>query len=147
MIPVTLNHIALDVVDAERSAAFYRALLGAEIAATDPANRATFLRLPNSASFSDIALHEHPQFDDAYPAGHLRMAHTGWAVDAVEHLVAAYDFFNEHTRVVLAVDVTVARSVMGIDPDGHVVEFELFEPDAAGRQPGFVPLDIDALRA
>ena len=35
---------------------------------------------------------------------------------------------------------------MGFDPDGHVIEFELFTVGATG-QPGFAPLDIDALRA
>jgi hypothetical protein len=35
---------------------------------------------------------------------------------------------------------------MGFDPDGHVIEFELFTPGASG-QPGFAALDIDALRA
>jgi len=40
----------------------------------------------------------------------------------------------------------VARSVTGFDPDGHVVEFELFTVGASDDQPGFAPLDIDALR-
>lgn len=35
---------------------------------------------------------------------------------------------------------------MGFDPDGHVIEFELFTAGASG-EPGFEPLDIDALRA
>ena len=46
---------------------------------------------------------------------------------------------------ILAADFGVARSVMGFDPDGHVIEFELFTPGASG-EPGFAPLDIDALR-
>jgi hypothetical protein len=62
-------------------------------------------------------------------------------------LVAAFDFFTERTRVVLAADFGVARSVMGLDPDGHVVELELFAAGAVDEQPGFAPLDIDALRA
>jgi len=35
---------------------------------------------------------------------------------------------------------------MGFDPDGHVIEFELFTAGATGER-GFAPLDIDALRA
>jgi catechol 2,3-dioxygenase-like lactoylglutathione lyase family enzyme len=147
MIPVTLNHVALDVADRDRSAGFYRDLLGAEVVAEDPAHRLTFLRLPGSANYSDIALHEHADVGAAYPADQIRMAHTGWRVDDPAHLVTAFDFFTERTRVVLAADFGVARSVMGLDPDGHVVELELFTVGAVDEPPGFAPLDIDALRA
>jgi catechol 2,3-dioxygenase-like lactoylglutathione lyase family enzyme len=146
MIPVTLNHIALDVADRDRSAAFYRELLGAEIVARDDDHQLTFLRLPGSAQYSDIALHAHADRAAAYPPEQVRMAHTGWGVSREADLVRAYDFFTEHTRVVLAADFGVARSVMGFDPDGHVVEFELFAVGAVDQQPGFAPLDIDALR-
>jgi catechol 2,3-dioxygenase-like lactoylglutathione lyase family enzyme len=146
MIPVTLNHIALDVADRDRSAAFYRDLLGAEIVAEDPDHRLTFLRLPGSANYSDIALHEHAELAAAYPAGQVRMAHTGWQVRDTAGLVAAFDFFTARSRVVLAADFGVARSVMGLDPDGHVVELELFTHGAVHLQPGFAPLDVDALR-
>jgi catechol 2,3-dioxygenase-like lactoylglutathione lyase family enzyme len=146
MIPVTLNHIALDVADRGRSAAFYRDLLGAEIVAEDIDNKLTFLRLPGSANYSDIALHEHAELTAAYPLDQIRMAHTGWEVHDPAHLVQAFDFFNERTTVLFAADFGVARSVMGFDPDGHVVEFELFTVGATDQQPGFAPLDIDALR-
>ncbi len=147
MIPVTLNHIALDVADRHRSAAFYRDLLGAEIVAEDNDHRLTFLRLPGSANYSDIALHEHADLGAAYPGDQIRMAHTGWEIHDPALLVTAFDFFTERTRVVLAADFSVARSVMGFDPDGHVVEFELFTVGATDQQPGFAPLDIDALRS
>ncbi|HUF98793.1 MAG TPA: hypothetical protein VMM60_11755, partial [Ilumatobacter sp.] len=101
---------------------------------------------PGSANYSDIALHEHADMTAAYPSAHVRMAHTGWEIDEPIHLVTAFDFFTERTRVVLAADFGVARSVMGFDPDGHVVEFELFNVGADDVQPGFAPLDIDALR-
>jgi catechol 2,3-dioxygenase-like lactoylglutathione lyase family enzyme len=146
MIPVKLNHIALDVADRDRSAAFYRDLLGAEIIAEDRDHRLTFLRLPGSENYSDIALHEHADMTAAYPAAQIRMAHTGWEIDDPSHLVAAFDFFTERTRVVLAADFGVARSVMGFDPDGHVVEFEQFTAGTNDQQPGFAALDIDALR-
>ena len=146
MIPATLNHVALDVADRDRSAAFYRDLLGAEVVAEDVEHRLTFLRLPGSANYSDIALHEHADRAAAYPAGEVRMAHTGWEIHDAAHLVTALDFFTARTRVVLAADFGVARSVMGLDPDGHVVELELFTVGAVDEQPGFAPLDIDALR-
>lgn len=146
MIPVTLNHIALDVADRDRSAAFYRDLLGAEIVAEDAPHRLTFLRLPGSGNYSYIALHEHADVAAAYPAGQIRMAHTGWQVQDTAGLVAAFDFFTARTRVVLAADFGVAQSVMGLDADGHVVELELFSVGAVDVQPGFVPLDIDELR-
>ena len=145
-IPVTLNHVALDVADRERSARFYRELLGAEVVAVEEDHRLTFLRLPGSPNYSDIALHEHADLGAAYPAGQIRMAHTGWEVHETRHLVAAYDFFTANTRVFLAADFGVALSVMGADPDGHVVELELFRVGAVDEQPGFEPLDIDALR-
>lgn len=108
------------------------------MAAEDVEHRLTFLRLPGSANYSDLALHEH--------ADQIRMAHTGWEISDPTHLVVAFDFFTERTRVALAADFGVARSVMGFDPDGHVVEFELFAVGATDDQPGFAPLDIDALR-
>lgn len=147
MIPVTLNHIALDVADRERSAAFYRDLLGAEVVAEDPGNGLTFLRLPGSPNYSDIALHAHASMCDAYPPGAIRMAHTGWAITDPADLVVGFDFFAERTKVLMAADFGVARSVMGMDPDGHVVELELFSVGAVDTPPGFAPLDIEALRA
>jgi catechol 2,3-dioxygenase-like lactoylglutathione lyase family enzyme len=146
MIPVSLNHVALDVADRRRSAEFYAELLGTEVVAEDVEHRLTFLRLPGSDRYSDLALHEHADVAAAYPPEQIRMAHIGWEIDDPAHLVAAYDFLTARTRVVLAADFGVARSVMGMDPDGHVIEFELFTPGATA-EPGFAPLDIDALRA
>jgi catechol 2,3-dioxygenase-like lactoylglutathione lyase family enzyme len=146
MIPVTLNHVALDVADRLRSVEFYAELLGAEVVAEDVDHKLTFLRLPGSDRYSDLALHEHADVVAAYPPNQVRMAHIGWEIDDPAHLVTAFDFLTERTRVVLAADFGVARSVMGFDPDGHVIEFELFTPGANG-EPGFAPLDIDALRA
>ena len=146
MIPVTLNHVALDVADRQRSIDFYADLLGTEVVAEDVDHRLTFLRLPGSQNYSDLALHEHDDVAAAYPPEQVRMAHIGWEIHDPGHLVAAFDFLTAHTRVVLAADFGVARSVMGFDPDGHVIEFELFTPGADG-EPGFAPLDIDALRA
>jgi catechol 2,3-dioxygenase-like lactoylglutathione lyase family enzyme len=146
MIPVTLNHVALDVSDRQRSIEFYADLLGTEVVAEDVEHKLTFLRLPGSDRYSDLALHEHPDVDAAYPRDQVRMAHIGWEIEDPSHLVAAFDFLTERTRVVLAADFGVARSVMGFDPDGHVIEFELFTPGASG-EPGFAPLDIDSLRA
>lgn len=145
-IPVTLNHIALDVADRARSAAFYADLLGTRVVATDDAHALSFLRLPGSPNYSDIALHEHPDRASAYPAGALRMAHTGWSVTDARLLLDAYEYFATHTRVVLCADFGVSLSVMGLDPDGHVVEFELFTAGAVDEQPGFEPLDAARLR-
>lgn len=145
-IPVTLNHIALDVADRARSAAFYAELLGARVVATDDAHDLSFLRLPGSPNYSDIALHQHPDRDRAYPVGAMRMAHTGWSVTDARLLLDAYEYFATHTRVVLSADFGVSLSVMGLDPDGHVVEFELFTAGAVDEQPGFEPLDAAGLR-
>lgn len=146
MIPVTLNHVALDVADRDRSIDFYARLLGTTVVAEDVEHRLTFLRLPGSDRYSDLALHEHADVAAAYPPEQIRMAHIGWEIHDPAHLVAAFDFLEANTRVVLAADFGVARSVMGFDPDGHVIEFELFTPGADG-QPGFAMLDIEALRA
>ena len=148
MIPVRLSHVALDVADRERSVAFYRDLLGAEVVAEDVEHRLTFLRLPGSAAYSDIALHEHPDLGAAYPSGAMRMAHSGWEVDDAGALVAAFDFFTARTRVLLAADFGVAWSVIGMDPDGNAVELELTRvAPGSMAQPGFGPLDVEALRA
>lgn len=146
-IPVTLDHVALDVADRDRSARFYGELLGATPVAEDPDHHITFLRLPGSSRFSDIALHEHPDHDAAYPKGQMRLAHTGWAVTDAGHLLDAFEFFTEHSRVLLAADFGVSLSVMGADPDGNVVEFELFDHSAHDAQPGFAIIDVEFLRA
>ena len=146
-IPVTLNHIALDVADRSRSATFYAGLLGARVVAADEAHHLSFLRLPGSTNYSDIALHEHRDRTAAYPDGQMRMAHTGWSVEDPSLLVDAFDYFAEHSRVVLCADFGVSLSVMGLDPDGHVLEFEYFTVGAIDEQPGFEPLDAEALRA
>ena len=91
------------------------------------------MRLPGSDRYSDLALHEHADVTAAYPPDQVRMAHIGWEIDDPAHLVAAFDFLTERTRVVLAADFGVARSVMGLDPDGHVIEFELFTPGGDWR--------------
>jgi catechol 2,3-dioxygenase len=148
MIPVRINHIGLDVADRDRAVAFYRDLLGAEVVAEDVEHRLTFLRLPGSDAYSDIALHAHPDMAAAYPAGEVRMAHVGWEVADPAGLVEAFDFFTARTRVLLAADFGVAWSVMGMDPDGNVIELELTRTAAGSvQQPGFAPLDVDALRA
>lgn len=123
-IPVSFSHIALDVADRERSAAFYGELLGARAVEWDQEQHLLFLRLPGSAHFSDIALHEHPDRSAAYPVGQVRLAHTGWSVDDPTHLLNAYDYFTTKTRVVMCADFGMSLSVMGLDPDGHAVEFE-----------------------
>lgn len=146
MIPVRLNHIALDVRDRALSSAFFHDLLGTDVVAEDRPHRISFLRLPGSTNYSDIALHEHADRDGAYPPHAHRLAHTGFGVSRTEDLVAAYDFFKSRSRVLLAADFGVAWSVMGTDPDGNVVEFELFHEGATSTQPGFAPLDVEALR-
>ncbi len=146
MIPVTLNHVALDVADVDRSAAFYRDLLGAEVVARDEPHGITFLRFPGSQHFSDLALHAHPDRAAAYPPDQIRMAHVGWQVEELSSLVEAFDFFTERTRVLLAADFGVAQSVIGMDPDGNAIELERFVVGAEDVQPGFAPLDVEALR-
>jgi catechol 2,3-dioxygenase-like lactoylglutathione lyase family enzyme len=148
MIPVRLSHVAFDVADRERALAFYRDLFGAEVVAEDVAHRLTFLRLPGSAAYSDIALHEHADLGAAYPSGAVRMAHSGWEVEDAAALVTAFDFFTARTRVLLAADFGVAWSVMGMDPDGNVIELELTRvAPGSMAEPGFGPLDVDGLRA
>lgn len=146
-IPASLNHVALDVHDRERSAGFYRGLLGTTVVATDEQHGISFLRLPGSQHFSDLALHAHPDREAAYPSGQMRLAHTGWSVDDPAYLVEAYQYFTEHSRVLFAADFGVSVSVMGMDPDGNVVEFELFRVGAEDVAPGFEPLDLDHLRS
>lgn len=147
MIPVQLNHIALDVKDRARSVEFYRDLLGAEVVAEDTKHHITFLRLPGSSNYSDLALHENPKRDAAYPPGVMRLAHAGFGVSLPEHLVRGYDFFQSRTRVMMAADFGLAWSVMGFDPDGNIIELELFHVGATDAEPGFGPLDIQALRS
>lgn len=146
MITARLDHVALDVTDRARAIEFYRDLLGAEVVAEDARHRITFLRLPGSSNYSDLALHENPRHDAAYPAGVTRLAHSGFRVSSPDDLVQGYDFFKGRTRVMLAADFGVAWSVMGFDPDGNVVELELFHVGATDAEPGFGPLDVQALR-
>lgn len=147
MIPISrLNHAVLYVRDAERSAEFYRDVLGFETVAEMPG--AAFLRAGASDNHHDLGLFSvGPDAD--MPAGRsVRIYHLAWEVPSIHDLVEARRTLAEHGALVGESDHGVSKSLYARDPDGY--EFELMwsvPPDAWGQyadQAVTKPLDLDA---
>ncbi len=119
-----LGHVAIEVRDLAASIAFYRAIVGAEPVARDEKHHIVMLRTPASDRFHDLALHE-VRAEGRKPAG---ASHVAWEVDDVAALCAARDALVARGAVRWAADFGMARSVFGVDPDGHAIEITCVRP-------------------
>ena len=119
-----LGHVAIEVRDLAASIAFYRAVVGAEPVARDDQHQIVMLRTPASDRFHDLALHE-VRAENREPAG---ASHVAWEVDDFAALCAARDALVARGAVRWAADFGMARSVFGVDPDGHAIEITRVRP-------------------
>ena len=136
-----LGHVAIEVRDLAASIAFYRAVVGAEPVARDDKHHVVMLRAPGSDRFHDLALHE-VRAEGRKPAG---ASHVGWEVEDLAALCAARDELVARGAVRWAADFGMARSVFGVDPDGHAIEITCVRPTDEWRRweqegTGFQPL-------
>jgi catechol-2,3-dioxygenase len=115
-----LNHAVLYVRDAQRSAVFYRDVLGFETVQESAGGRAVFLRAGGSDNHHDLGLFGIGNAPHARGTG---LYHLAWQVDTIDELAEV------RRRLVLADSLTgesdhgVSKSLYATDPDG--IEFEV----------------------
>src|SRR5215218_7120729 len=121
-----LNHAVLFVRDVERSAAFYREVLGfAPIEGMDGLRGAAFLRAPASTNDHDLGLFEIGAQAGPSEAGRTAVGlyHLAWEVDTLGDLEDLAKTLSEAGALVGASDHGTTKSLYGKDPNG--LEFEV----------------------
>jgi catechol-2,3-dioxygenase len=133
-----LQHLVLWVADVERSARFYRDLLGFEVTKRYP--NAAFLKIAGSADDHNLGLFE--QSGVGPPDERVaRMYHSAWEVADIKDLVRARDRLAAAGALVGSSDHGVSLSLYAKDPDG--LEFEIFWAVPGGTPVGTRPLDLE----
>jgi len=134
-----LQHLVLWVSSAERSARFYRDVLGFEVTVQRPGM--AFLKIPGSADDHHLGLFEQtgvPGPDERV----ARMYHSAWEVAELTDLARARRQLLEAGALVGQSDHGVSLSLYAKDPDG--LEFEIFWTVPGGTPCGTRRLDLDA---
>jgi catechol 2,3-dioxygenase len=150
--PRTIGHIVLNVKDVERSASFYRDVVGFELARMRPDRSGAFLTC--GIVHHNLALFKAPA--DATPAqkGQIGLNHFAFQVDDYKALQAAHRRLVEAGAVIdHIVDHGMTRSVYFLDPDGLMMELycNTFDTEEEGlafmkATPGqATPIDISAV--
>ena len=148
-----LNHAVMFVRDVARSVAFYRDVLGFDVAMEmeiGPGRRAAFLRAADSTNDHDLGLFEVGASAGPSGAGHgtVGLYHLAWEVDTLRDLETLRDRLAEAGALVGMSDHQTTKSLYGQDPDG--LEFEIVwlipaelldEATVAGRD-RIGPLDL-----
>lgn len=147
MVINSLNHAVLYVRDAERTANFFRQVLGFGEAYRFPG--AVFLRAEGSTNDHDLGLFSIGDQAGESAAGRATVGlyHLAWEVDTLADLVGFAERLSKVGALVGASDHGVTKSLYAKDPDGiefelaWVVPAEMLDQDTVptGRQ-----LDLDA---
>ncbi len=136
-----LGHVVLYVRNVERSAAFYRDVLGFRQIAPDPSGEGDLGLRFSAAAFSSASGRTHHELllievgEDAQPQPRGRrvgLYHIGLKVgDTDDELRAALARLHEaDVTVVGASDHTVSHSLYVLDPDGNELELYVDVPEA-----------------
>ena len=143
-----LNHAVLFVRDVDRSAAFYRGVLGFRVKVEMP-GQAVFLQAEGSTNDHDLGLFAVGDGAGASGAGRstVGLYHLAWEVDTLAELSRIRGALLEAGALVGASDHATTKALYAQDPDG--LEFEvswlvpaaLITPDLTMRTS---PLDLDA---
>ena len=149
-----LGHVVLYVRDVQRSADFYRDVLGWRQIVPEPAERAQVpiaaFAAPGGRTHHELLLIEVGSDAAAVPAGRrLGMYHFGLKVgDTDDELRAALQRLNETgTPVLGASDHTVTHSLYIADPDGNEIELYVDVPGVDWRSdPSLMAAPIKPLR-
>lgn len=141
-----MNHAVLYVRDAQRSADFYRDVLGFRTVVEFPGG--SFLQAPDSTNDHDIAFFSIGTGAGPSMAGRATVGlyHLAWEVGTLQDLAEVGAKLQEVGSLVGASDHGSTKSLYAKDPDGlefevcWVVPGDLLDPD----QPfGTFPLDLD----
>lgn len=156
--PVTrLNHAVLFVADLDRSAAFYRDVLGFREAFAPPERLpAAFLQAPASTNDHDLALFELGGTAGPSQAGRstVGLYHLAWEVDTLAELGRLRDALDAAGALTGASDHGTTKSLYARDPDGLELEVLWVVPAAllteeateARRRIGVLDLDAEIAR-
>jgi catechol-2,3-dioxygenase len=144
-----LNHAVLYVRDVERSAAFYRDVLGFREVVRRPV--AVFLRAADSDNDHDLGLFQvGPQATDS-PAGRTAVGlyHLAWSVPTLTDLADYQRRLREAGALVGASDHVTTKALYAKDPDGLEFEVSWLVPadrvtDEMRALVATRPLDLDA---
>jgi catechol-2,3-dioxygenase len=145
-----LNHAVLYVRDVERSAAFYRDVLGFRTKVEMP-GRAVFLQAEGSTNDHDLGLFAIGAGAGASEAGRrtVGLYHLAWEVDTLAELARIRGALLQAGALVGASDHATTKALYAQDPDG--LEFEvswllpadLIDDDVRERVMEIRPLDLD----
>jgi catechol-2,3-dioxygenase len=147
-----LGHIVLYVRNVQRSAAFYRDVLGFRMAVEpdDLAFPAAMFSSPSGRTHHELLLIEVGDDAPGPPSGrHHGLYHFGLKIgDSDEELRQALERLQEEgVRVVGTADHTVTHSVYILDPDGNEIELYVDVPGVDWRSdPALVASPIRPLR-
>lgn len=117
---VGLNHAVLWTSDAGASAAFYRNVLGLEVAFTN--RTGVFLRVPGSTNDHDLGIFTAPESERAR-SQRVGLYHLAWEVPTLRALVTVRENLMHVAALVGESDHGVTKSLYAHDPDG--IEFEV----------------------
>jgi catechol-2,3-dioxygenase len=147
-----MNHAVLYVRNAERTAAFYREVLGFREVARFGGAMGIFLQAPDSTNDHDIAFFTIGEQAGASTAGTTTVGlyHVAWEVGTLADLREMEGRLREAGALVGATDHTTTKALYAHDPDG--LEFEVswlvpadrITPELLERRGVNRPLDLDA---
>lgn len=150
--PRTIGHIVLNVSDVERSASFYRNVVGFELARMRPDKSGAFLTC--GVVHHNLALFKAPPGATPAKKGQIGLNHFAFQVDDYKALQSAHCRLVEAGAVIdHIVDHGMTRSVYFLDPDGLMMELycNTFATEEEGlafmkATPGqATPIDITAV--
>ena len=118
-----LNHAVLYVRDAQRSAEFYREVLGFKRLIDTPG--AVFLQAPGSTNDHDLGLFSIGEAAAPSEAGQrtVGLYHLAWEVDTLAELQRISGELSRRGALVGASDHSTTKALYAKDPDG--IEFEV----------------------
>jgi len=121
--PREIGHVVLNVTDVERSARFYRDVVGFQVSRFRPDGSAAFLTC--GVVHHNLALFKAPEGARPAQKGAVGLNHFAFRVDDYPTLQAAHKRLLEANATIdHIVDHGMTRSVYFLDPDG--IEMELF---------------------
>lgn len=132
-VPREIGHLVLNVSNCERSTAFYRDVVGFQVARYVPGGKRTFLTC--GVVHHNLALFEAPAGTPPVQKGQLGINHFAFKVGNYQELQAAYRRLTAANAVIdHVVDHGMTRSVYFLDPDGIMMELfcDTFDTQAEG---------------